>query len=286
METDLEYLGFDYPVVAKKNKTLLNTFGPRAEDNYRTNKRHLLKWLLTQGKNPFKEVGYATETIRKAHYKIERTYRWLWKERESYCWRFSPDDANAFLDYLVRFDDIPEPQVVEYNKAIKPVFKYFNNTTDANIDWSYDRTLKSSDNAARDHFTNGELRRLYEASISYNTIRIPDSEADRDEVRGLLARRFDKPKDEIADTDINRANSWKIPSIIAVTNDLGLRLREVELAKFDWMYPDDGVVRIPAGSAVKSDSAWTCGLSSESQQALGYSIRHGVATMWANNEGK
>lgn len=337
MPSKLEHLGFDHPLVAKDNKALLEGFGPRALEDYRDNKRDLLTWLLTTGRKPFEEKGYAAETIRKAHYKFERTYRWVWKDRERYCWRFEPETANAFLDYLVKFDDIPQPQVVEYEKAIKLLFKYWTNTTDASIDWSYDRSLKSSYDSERDHFRPGELRALYEASLGYNTIRTGDVE--RDKVAGILARRFDKPKETITDEDIKRANSWKVPALLGVTNDLGLRPREVETAKASWFYPDDQLVRIPADDAVKSSSSWTCGLSERGAKAISkwlaeresysvyddtelawlndggtpydnnsvnyllkqlmdeadieaprrnltwYSIRHGVATMWANEEG-
>lgn len=338
MTAELERLGFQKEAIAKKNKTLLNDFGPRAIEDYRNNKRGLLKWLLTKGKDPFQEDGYAPETIRKSHYKIERTYRWVWKDRGRYCWQFGPDTANAFLDYLIKYDeDVPQPQVAEYEKAIKLLFKYFTETTDANIDWNYDRTLKSSYDSERDHFRKDELQALYEASLSYNTINA--EWLDTDKVAGVLARRFDKPKGEITDDDIRRANSWKIPSLIAVSNDLGLRPREIEIAKAHWFYPEDELVRIPADEAVKSDSAWTCGLSHKAAEAVKkwleeresytiyrdtelmwlndsgnpynnnsvnyllrqlrneadleaprrnltwYSIRHGVATMWANQEG-
>jgi integrase len=337
MPSKLEHLGFEHPLIAEDNIELLTDFGPRAIEDYEDHKRDLLTWLLTKGRDPFEETGYAAETIRKTHYKLERTYRWVWKEQERYCWRFDTETANAFLDYLVKFDDIDQPQIVEYEKAIKLLFKYWTNTTDSNIDWSYDRELEGSYDSERDHFRADELRALYEATLSYNTIRVKD--ADRDKVAGMLARRFDKPKDEITDEDINRANSWKIPALIAVTNDLGLRPREIELAKTHWFYPDDEVVRIPAEDSVKSDSSWTCGLSAQTIPALTkwlkeresytvyddtellwlndsgtpynnnslnyllgklmdeagiksprrnltwYSIRHGVATMWANEEG-
>ena len=57
MTGNLEYLGFDYPIAAKDNKTLLNDFGPGALENYRKNKRELLTWLLTKRQNPFREKG-------------------------------------------------------------------------------------------------------------------------------------------------------------------------------------------------------------------------------------
>jgi len=246
----------------------LSEFGPRALKDYQENKRTLLQWLLTKGQDPFQEEGYAAETIRKTHYKIERTYRWVWKDRERYCWRFEPETANAFLDYLVKFDDIPDPQVVAYEKAIKLLFKFFTNTTDANIDWSYDRKLKSSYDSERDQFKANELRALFEASLSHNTINRDLSDKRREEVRDILARRFDMPKEDITAEDFDRANSWKIPSLIAVTNDLGLRPREIEVAKTTWMYPTEEVVRIPASEAIKSDSSWTCGLSNQTAKVL------------------
>jgi integrase len=337
MSENLEHLGFNRPVIAEDNRTLLEEFGPRAVNDYRDNKRSLLIWLLTKGRNPFEENGYAVKTVKKTHYKVERIFRWVWKDRKRYCWRFEPDTANAFLDYLVKFDDIPQPQVVEYEKGMKLLFKYWTDTTDANIDWSYDRSLKSSYDSERDHFRPDELRALYEASLSYNTVRV--TEDNRETIIEELGRRFNKKQSEVTAEDIKRANSWKVPSLISVSNDLGLRPREVELAKVSWFYPDEELVRIPADESVKSSSPWTCGLSDQSARALSkwlaeretyttyddtelvwlndagtaydnksvnyllnklmdeagiesprrnltwYSIRHGVATMWANQEG-
>ena len=293
MSSKLEELGFSHPIVAEDNKALLEDFGPRARDDYRDSKRKLLTWLLTKGQDPFNRDGYAPETIRKSHYKIERTYRWIWQDAGRYCWRFEPDRANEYLDYLRRFEDVADPQVVEYEKAIKLLFKYWSHTTDSDIDWSYDRELEQSYSGERDYFKKSELRALYEASLSYNTLSIPDTRKGRDELRGVLAQRFDKPSAAITDEDFERANSWKIPSIIGVSNDLGLRPREIEVAKTSWMFPEDEVVRIPADESIKSDSAWNCGLSSTTAKALSrwmaqresYTIYDDTKTLWLNETG-
>ena len=154
-----------------------------------------------------------------------------------------------------------QPQIVEYEKAIKLLFKYWTNTTDANIDWSYDRSLKSSYDSERAHFYPDELKRLYEASLGYNTIQTDG--VDTEKVTGLLARRFDKPSENITQEDMERANSWKIPSLIAATNDLGFRPKEIEIAEASWFYPDEELVRIPADKSVKSSSSWIWACHSE-----------------------
>lgn len=305
----LDHPEFNAPVISKPNRTLLHDFTDQAIEDYRANKRDLLTWLLERGKDPFSYDGYAATTIRKTHYKLERTYRWAWKADQRYKWRFDKAVADQWLDYLWKHDDdVPQPQIAEYEKAIKQLFKYWNNTTDANIDWSYDRQLTKSYNTERDHFTAAELRQLYETSLSHDPL-------SRDK------------------------SSWKIPSLIGVTNDLGFRPIEIKQATVDWMYPEQELVEIPKEDSVKSSSAWTCGLSNQAAAALSrwmderendpayddtdlvwlnahgtaydhksvnylldqliekadieaprrdltwYSIRHGVATMWADQEG-
>lgn len=306
MSEYLQHPSFDSPLVAEDNKTLLDGFSEQALEDYRSKKEDLLLWLLTKGKDPFSEDGYAPETVRKSHYKIERTYRWMWKTGDRYRWRFQPKEADQFCDYLWKYDNIPQPQIAEYEKAIRLLFKYWNNTTTTDIEWRYDRNLTKSYNSERDHFEKHELRMLYEASLTYQPF----------------------------STD----SGWKIPSLIGVTNDLGLRPKEVQLAKTTWMYPEDQVVKIPKEDSVKSSSSWTCGLSEQTALALArwleqretytayddtklvwlnehgnpydhrsvnylldkllektniesfrrnltwYSIRHGVATMWADQE--
>lgn len=294
MPSELEKLGFDSPIVSKKTNQMLTQFGSRVADDYLLKKRQLLIWLLTKGKDPFDEKGYSPRTIRKTHYKIEKTYRWIWRDLGRYRWRFKPEKANEFLDYLYKYeDDVPQPQIVEYEKAIKLLFKYWTETTDDRINWSYDRTLKQNYSTERDHFRDDELRALYEASLGHNTIRKPDNIKKAEDLRGILARRFDVPKKTISEEDFDRANSWKIPSLIAVANDLGLRPREVKIAKASWMYPDDEVVRIPKDESVKSSSAWTCGLSNQTATALkrwlaereSYTIYHDTDLLWLNASG-
>ncbi len=105
----------------------------------------------------------------KTHYKIKRILRWIWQDRNRYTWQFSPDDASTFLDYLIKYDDIPEPQVAEYKKTITILFNYRNATNNDNIQWDYRRSIKSSYDSERDHFTADELRALYEASLASDT---------------------------------------------------------------------------------------------------------------------
>jgi len=339
MPTELHELGFDYPIVAQKNKDKLNTFGPRAIEDYTQNKEDLIRWLLTVGRNPFKKLGYSPETVRKSHYKIEKTYRWLWKDKGRYCWRFQPQRATEYLDYLVRFTDTKEPQIVEYEKALKILFSYWTETTDSTIDWKYDRTLASTYNSEKDYFRPTELRALYETSLSYNTIKNAGSTQKRAEMAGILARRFNTSIENITEEHFKRANSWKIPSLVSTSNDLGLRPREIEIAKTYWVDIENNLIRIPEDESVKSSSSWQCAISSQTAAALRrwleeretyevyedtdqlwlnddagpynnrsvnylldklmtdsdinegqrnltwYSIRHGVATLWANNEG-
>ena len=65
-----EYLDdyeFPQPIVSEPNRTALHGFADQAIQDYRSNKRDLLMWLLERGKDPFSGDGYAATTVRKTH---------------------------------------------------------------------------------------------------------------------------------------------------------------------------------------------------------------------------
>jgi integrase len=83
-----------------------------------------------------------------------------------------------------------------------------------------------------------------------------------------LAQRFEKPKEQITETDWKRANGWKIPSIVGVSLDAGLRPVEVGRAKVYWVDTENQVLRIPKEESSKNEGNWTVALSDRTSNAL------------------
>lgn len=77
------------PPVSKPTKTALERFAPIYADEYDGFKRDFLSWHLRRGKNPFKGDGYAKETVKTTHYKIEKAYRWKWEQESAFTKEFT-----------------------------------------------------------------------------------------------------------------------------------------------------------------------------------------------------
>lgn len=126
--------------------------------------------------------------------------------------------------------------LLTYVKTIKRLFKYDSYNSREEIEWDCSIKLSESNPRPRDDFRADELPQLYDAALGYGSVKhyhscTPD---ERDELKAYLAQRFGKPKEEISPDDFQRANSWKIPSLVAVTIDTGLRPIEISRAKASW----------------------------------------------------
>lgn len=91
---------------------------------------------------------------------------------------------------------------------------------------------------------------------------------ERNRLKILLAQRLSKPKSEIGPEGFEQANSWKFPSMFAVTLDTGLRPIEVERAKVSWVNLDDQELAIAKDESIKSPDPWECALSTRTCDAL------------------
>lgn len=138
--------------------------------------------------------------------------------------------------------------------------------------WEPDITFTQphTSTAPRDYLTRAERRRIRDASLEYRSVPDPTSVsgADRDRWEAYLAQRFEKPKAEVTAADWERANSWKIPSLVATSLDAGLRPIEVERATTDWVDLENGVLRIPREEASKNAENWIVSLQDRTVTTL------------------
>lgn len=77
-----------------------------------------------------------------------------------------------------------------------------------------------------------------------------------------LAQRLEKPKSEVTADDWDRANGWKIPSLVATSLDTGLRPIEVERARTHWVDIGNQVPWIPKDESSKNRENWVVSLHS------------------------
>lgn len=334
------------PAVAEATEELLLNFGELVAEDFRHFKETFLKWLLTDGKDTYRSEGYSETTVKTTHYKVDEAYRWLWEEEGEYTKDLSPEKATELLEYLVLKTPHPDGYVYTFEKSLRRLFKFKREVESAHFDeWEHDIPLDTSDDTTttKDRFYAQEMQTLFRTSMEEYSVKSYHNKTmtseERDNIKALLAQRFEKPKSEIGPGDFKRANSWKIPSIIAVTADVGLRPIEVGHLKTSWVNLHNQKLIIPAEQAVKSDQSWECILSAKTVNALEnwmeerkryvqyedtdhlwltkmgnpygsgslnrllnklmetaeidergrslswYSFRHGVATLWAEEEG-
>jgi integrase len=331
------------PPVSKPAKRLLDEFGGLHADSYRDYKTSLLSWLQQRGKVPERGKGYAPETVRVTHYKIEHAYRWKWEDTGEFTTTFTPEDADELIQVLFTRTDKTDNEIAKYQKALKRLFAYKTHAEGHDYEWDPEPITTSYEGNARHYFKKHEMNRLYQAALDYGSFVSYTNKSltseDRERAAAHLAQRFGKPKSQIGPKDFDRATSWKIPSLIAMTCDMGLRPDEVANAKVGWLNTADREVTIPKEEASKDDAMWECTLSSQGASALDrwlaerqalskyretdaiwltrqsnpygskslnhilnklieaggieprnrdlswYSIRRGVATVWANEEG-
>jgi len=247
-------------VVPEKSENYLNQ---RQLLDYRTHREKLLKWCLNLGKDPEKAEGYAHETVRTRSYRIDRFYRWHWKNNNGYTLEVTTEDADEYLKYLA-YQDHSTTFKASYQKALKMLFKYQNWQHGHDIDWEPVVNFNQNNGASqpRDFLTRDERRKLREASLEHGSVPHYTSltPEERDKWKAYLAQRFGKPKNQVGMDDWERANSWKEPSIVWTSMDAGLRPIEVGRAKTGWVDIENQLLRIPREDSSKNTENWTVSL--------------------------
>lgn len=287
--------------ISSNNREALEPYGEMIVSDYEDFKRDFMEWLLTEGKNTYKKKGYSRSTVEHTHYKVDEAYRWKWEREDEYTTEFTTTDATDLVDFMVRMTAHPDRYVYGFEKSIRRLFKFFRNERGRNIeDWEHDIPIEQSE-GSRDHikdkFFPEEMNAIYEAAL--NKYSIPNlyagtlSAEERDELKILLSQRYGVPKDEIDEETFNAASSWKIPSLIAVTADTGLRPIEVGRAKAEWFDLDRDEMVVPADEATKNKEYWNCTLSSKTSNAVEkwlaerdrYEMYRDEAGMWRTRNG-
>jgi site-specific recombinase XerD len=267
----------------------------RQQADYRAHREDCLHWLLTFGKDPDHVVGYAVETVRKRASRMDMFYRWVWETEDGYVANPTPDHANAYMKHLAT-RDTSNADKANHQKALQMLFKW--RTHEHGIDeWTPSITFSSTDSASqpKDFFTREERQQLRDAALEYGSIPSYDdlSPDARDHWRAHLAQRFEKPKSAVAPADWERANGWKIPSLVATSLDTGLRPIEVSRARTYWVDYDNEVLRIPKDESSKNRDNWVVSIHGRTAEMLEwwleererYDAYAGTDALWLTREG-
>jgi len=228
--------------------------------DYRNHRKELCLWLLNLGKDPSTGEGYAQTTVKNRIYRMDQFYRWVWDEKDGYTTDVTKDQADEYVKEIA-YSEHSNGHKNNVLKALKMLFKWRHHELGEHK-WEPDMTFKTESKQPRDYFTIEERKRLREAALEYGSIPGYNdlSPEERDRWKAHLAQRFEKPKSEVSPSDWKKANGWKIPSMVWVSLDAGLRPIEVERAVTGWVDTDNSVLRIPKEESSKNREHWVVGL--------------------------
>ncbi|MFB6299041.1 MAG: tyrosine-type recombinase/integrase [Halobacteriales archaeon] len=254
-------------VVSGPSEQMLNQ---RQVVDYRTERENCLNWLLTLGKNPERAEGYAFQTVKARANRMDMFYRWVWKQEESYVANIKHHHAEEYLRHLAS-KDTSNADKANHLKAVKMLFKWRHH--EHGLDhWSPSMSFYRDDSASqpRDFLTQEERSKIREAALQYGSIPAYNdlTPEQRDRWKTYLAQRFGKTKNEIEPSDWERANGWKIPSLVSVSLDCGLRPIEVERARTHWCDIENRVLRIPEDESSKNRENWVVSIHQRTAQML------------------
>lgn len=255
------------PLVPEPTRDVLSE---RQQIDYAHHREGLIKWMKNLGKDPSKARGYAHETSRRRATNSDMFYRWTWDEHDGYTTNVTHDHADDYMRKLA-YSDYSDTHKSNLQKTIKMLFRWRADEL-GDSEWEPQITFSGDQSAShpRDFFTREERGTLRESALDYGSVphynAITPSE--RREWKRHLAHRFKKPMTEIGKGDFQRANGFKIPSLVWVSLDAGLRPVEVERATVDWCDTDNGVLRIPSKHSAKNRENWQVSLQSRTADIL------------------
>ena len=254
------------PVLTEKS---IDQLSERQQMDYEMHRRSLLEWLSVFGKDPDRVEGYSTDTVIRTAYRLDQFYRWVWAQ-DGYTTNISHAHANSYLRELATTEK-SNTHKSNTVSSLKRLFKWKANDQGAES-WEPEFRFSESNGASqpRDFFTREERSKLREAALEYGSIPGYNdlTPEERSQWKAHLAQRFEKPKSEVTPADWERANGWKVPSLMWVSLDSGLRPVEVGQATTHWVDLDNGVLRIPKEDSAKNRENWLVGLTERTTEAL------------------
>lgn len=264
--------------------------------DYRDHRERCIRWLLAVGKNPKNADGYAFQTVKNRSFRMDQFYRWVWEQDGGYTTQVDTEHADEWMLVLAYDDEYSTAHKDACLKAVRMLFKWRHHELGAE-EWVPQIRFSSGDDSSRprDYLTMEERVAIKEAALEYGSIPsygnlTPES---RDRWKAYLAQRFEKPKSAVSPSDWDRANGWKIPSLVFCSMDAGLRPIEVERATTSWVDVENGVLRIPRDESSKNKENWIVGLSDRTATVLdrwlrereNYELYDDTDTLWLTRQG-
>lgn len=195
----------------------------------------LLRWVFDRGRRPIRRKGYAKNSMPHIKSAVERFSVWLFAER-GFTVEFTEDHLDSYWFYQMKRDtklDSKRRELLNVRLVHKRRGKEWKIPESEEI--YQDITEEEADPGFRDWYRDYEMKDIKAASLDLHTA--PNrEELSKEEIEkwgAYLAQRLEKPKNELTNEDWE-AESWKIPSLVYVSCDIGLRPCEVNRAQVYW----------------------------------------------------
>ena len=273
-----------------------NYLSERQLIDYREHRERLIGWMVNIGKDPDHGEGYAYDTANGRAYRLDKFYRFVWKEQEGrYTTEITHDHADAYMRELA-YGETSQENKASHLKAVKMLFRWRAYALDGE-EWEPEISFSTNtgNTNPKDYLTREERSAVREAVLEFGSVPTYDNltPEQRDRWKIHLAQRFEKPKRDIGPDEFKRANSWKIPSLFWTALDAGLRPIEVQRAKVGWVDVNNALLRIPKEDSSKNTDNWTVSLTDRTANALGrwlaereqYDKYRDSDSLWLNRSG-
>lgn len=231
------------------------------------------------GKEPDRATGFSKDTVVRTAYRIDQFYRWVW-EVQGYTTNIDHGEADSYVRHIASSD---HSQTHKSNtiSALQRLFKWKANVIGSDP-WEppFAISRNSSATQPRDFLTAQERSKLRETALEYGSVPSYDdlTPEKRSRWKEHLAQRFGKPIEAISPDDWDRANGWKIPSLVWTSLDAGLRPIEVERTTIGWIDTENCVLWIPKDESSKIGTTGSLGFPTGRQIAWSDGFRSGIRT--------
>lgn len=261
-EFDFEFLGYESVAALNYNQRYI----------YSNSRPDFISYLRNKGRNPKRNQGYAESNVRPIARRIHQVHEYFWDEG-TVITELSTDLADQFVTalnqdtYRTRTDEpYAEGSKRKFTDALKVYFQF------RDVEWQPEITFGQGESTMdSDPFRRRERPKLLDAAYEY---RSPPSyknlsPEERDRWKAYLAQQLGEPKESIGlDRWEELQQSWKFPSLISTSLDLGPRAALIERLTTKTLDLRNEEVCIPADMAVKNNTEWTNELTSESVMML------------------
>lgn len=221
--------------VGAVNDTLRERLNKNQFTLYKDWQLAVLRWAFDRGRRPGRRKGYARNSMPHIKSAVERFSVWLYAEC-GFTVEFTEEHLDDYWYYQLGRDtklDSKRRELLNVRLALKQRGKEWGIPESEEV--YRDITEEEADPGFRDWYRDYELKDIKAASLDLHTTpnRKKLSEEEIEEWGAYLAQRLEKPKNKLTDEDWE-AESWKIPSLVYVSCDIGLRPCEVTRAQVYW----------------------------------------------------